>query len=252
MEDPLYVQLADELRQRILSGELTPGDRLLSRPQLVRERGVSSNVVTAAYAQLELEGLIERRAGSGTYVRAQPKLRRLLRRGTSVRVPEAPPFLPDLQPAEGRGSYRCIGETGPAPMAVAQRLGLEADADVVRIQYVWYVDNEAAAVATSWEPGELVRGTAIAFPEDGPHAMSGVVARMKVIGVDVDQIVERETARPATTEEATALGCPEGTLMLVIWRTYLAGKRVVATADIAIPTTRYAIERELAVPVDGA
>ncbi|MDX3106082.1 GntR family transcriptional regulator [Nonomuraea angiospora] len=251
MEDPLYVQLAQELREGILSGQLAPGHKLPSRPQLVRDRGVSSNVVNAAFDQLEREGLIERRPGSGTYVKERPRLRRLLRTGLG-RAYGAPPFLPDLRPTDGKASFRCMGETGPAPVIVAERLGMTVGADVVRIEYVWYVDSEAAAVASSWEPGDLVRGTPIAFPEEGPHALSGVVARMRVIGVQVDRVVEWETARPATADEAVKLTCPEGTLMLVIWRTYFAGERAVATAEIAIPTTRWVVERELQISEESA
>ncbi|MFD9943177.1 GntR family transcriptional regulator [Nonomuraea sp. NPDC059023] len=245
VEAPLYVQLADELRQRILIGQLAAGEKLPSRPQLSRERNVSSNVVNATFDLLEREGLIERRKGSGTYVAQRPTVRRLLRTGSNVRLYGAPPFLPDLRPADGAaGSFRCTGATQPASVSVAERLGLNIGADVVHIQYVWYVDDDPAVVATSWEPGELVRGTPIAFPEEGPYATQGVVGRMAQIGVQVDRIVERETARMATAEEAAKTGCPEGTIMLVIWRTYWAEQRAVATADIAIPTTRYAVERE--------
>jgi len=36
--------------------------------------------------------------------------------------------------------------------------------------------------AESWESADLTAGTAIMFPEEGPHAERGVIERMAVIG----------------------------------------------------------------------
>jgi GntR family transcriptional regulator/MocR family aminotransferase len=66
--EPLYRQICDGLRARILSGELQGGERLPSSRELAAELGVSRNVVLLAYEQLEAEGYIRGRRGSGTYV----------------------------------------------------------------------------------------------------------------------------------------------------------------------------------------
>lgn len=65
---PLYRQLYDGLRDRILAGTLPPGSRLPSVRALVRELAVSRNTVAGALAQLLAEGYLETRVGSGTYV----------------------------------------------------------------------------------------------------------------------------------------------------------------------------------------
>lgn len=66
--EPLYRQLYEELRLRIVSGELRPGERLPPTRTLARELGVSRNVVTAAYEALLAEGYVQARVGHGTWV----------------------------------------------------------------------------------------------------------------------------------------------------------------------------------------
>jgi GntR family transcriptional regulator/MocR family aminotransferase len=65
---PLYQQIKDQLRQSILSGDLLPETRLPATRQLAESLGISRITVTNAYAELESEGLIYGREGSGTYV----------------------------------------------------------------------------------------------------------------------------------------------------------------------------------------
>lgn len=65
---PLYQQIEGWLRENILSGSLPPGTRLPASRALAGELGVSRITVQNAYANLESDGLIETREGSGTYV----------------------------------------------------------------------------------------------------------------------------------------------------------------------------------------
>jgi DNA-binding transcriptional MocR family regulator len=56
----------------VLAGEWATGGRLPSRARLAEEYGVGCNVVQRAVDRLIIEGLLESRAGSGTYVRTPP------------------------------------------------------------------------------------------------------------------------------------------------------------------------------------
>ena len=70
---PKYQQVYSALRRDIQSGRLGAGDRLPSEAELVRLFGASRITVGRAVRDLQLAGLVERRAGSGTYVaRARP------------------------------------------------------------------------------------------------------------------------------------------------------------------------------------
>ncbi len=67
-EIPLIRQLYEQIRLKILQGELRPGERLLSTRELATELNVSRNVILEAYEQLAAEGYLNGRGGSGTYV----------------------------------------------------------------------------------------------------------------------------------------------------------------------------------------
>jgi GntR family transcriptional regulator/MocR family aminotransferase len=65
---PLFRQLYEGLRERILEGTLAPGMRVPASRRLAGELGVSRNTVLNAYEQLLAEGYLEGKEGSGTYV----------------------------------------------------------------------------------------------------------------------------------------------------------------------------------------
>lgn len=70
-QTPKYQRVFSALRRDIQSGRLGRGDRLPSEADLVRQFGASRITVGRAVRDLQLAGLVERRAGSGTYVKAQ-------------------------------------------------------------------------------------------------------------------------------------------------------------------------------------
>jgi DNA-binding LacI/PurR family transcriptional regulator len=69
-EGPKYQQVYRSLRRQIETGHWKGGDRLPSEADLVRQFGASRITVGRAVRDLQVAGLVERRAGSGTYVRA--------------------------------------------------------------------------------------------------------------------------------------------------------------------------------------
>jgi GntR family transcriptional regulator len=89
---PLSAQLAQLLRELIRTGQLAPGDRVPSEPQLAREHAVSRDTAQRALAMLADEGLITRRRGVGSIVAAvQPVTEVQARPGAriSARLPTA-------------------------------------------------------------------------------------------------------------------------------------------------------------------
>lgn len=71
-----YQELAQKLRQEILSGVYRTGQRLPSENELTAATGYSRQTVRQAMALLENEGLTDRIRGSGTYVRSRVPGRR--------------------------------------------------------------------------------------------------------------------------------------------------------------------------------
>lgn len=67
-QGPLHRRLYDCIRLSILDGDIRPGSRLPPTRDLAEELRLSRNTVSAAYEQLQAEGYIFTRAGSGTFV----------------------------------------------------------------------------------------------------------------------------------------------------------------------------------------
>ncbi len=65
---PVYVQLADILRARILSGELAPRRPVPSKRTLMQEYGVAGGTIDKAIGILRDEGLVRTVTGRGIYV----------------------------------------------------------------------------------------------------------------------------------------------------------------------------------------
>lgn len=73
MPQALHEQLSDILRNRILSGDVSPGSALPTEHQLMQTYEVSRSVVRQAMQVLEWERLVTRTRGKGTFVREQSK-----------------------------------------------------------------------------------------------------------------------------------------------------------------------------------
>lgn len=72
MDLPKYEQLKEHILTRIRQGELRPGDRLPSEAEFMAEHGCSRYTVRQAVGDLVAGGWLDRKHGSGTFVRQQP------------------------------------------------------------------------------------------------------------------------------------------------------------------------------------
>lgn len=68
----LHVQLHNQLRRLIVSGRWQHGERIPTETQLARHLDISRTTVRIALQRLEVEGMIKRAAGRGTFVAYQP------------------------------------------------------------------------------------------------------------------------------------------------------------------------------------
>lgn len=138
---PLYAQVRDALRRRILSGDFTPHTRIPSESQLTAIFAVSRITIRQALAELENDGLIFRVHGKGTFV-SKPKAFQDLTRLQS--------FGEAMHP-QGHETYsRVIGIEAVKPTShVRQQLQLEEGKTVVEIKRIRFLDHEPIAVETS-------------------------------------------------------------------------------------------------------
>ena len=73
-DEPIYVQIVEQVGEAIAKGQLASGDKLPAVRKLAAELVINPNTVARAYTILEQSGLVTTKTGSGTFV-ANPKLR---------------------------------------------------------------------------------------------------------------------------------------------------------------------------------
>lgn len=245
-EQPPYLRIAELFRQRIAAGEWSPGVRLESRARLAAEYGVGDNVIRRAQELLISQGLLEGRAGSGTYV-AEPRRRTRMVRSLSREHRDGSPFRADMAALGKAGTWEHQTEAKvPAPPEIAARLGLDEGELCVRTRYEFLAESKPVQLSTSWEPYAVTGGTIVVLPEGGPHAGRGVVERMAEIGIEISHAVEQPEPGQATADEAQLLGIPRGSLVTRIQRTYYANDgRPAETADVVVPAANCEIVYEV-------
>lgn len=65
---PIYEQITTQIKNKIITGELRPGDALPSMRVLAKELRISVITTKRAYADLEQDGFIETAPGKGSFV----------------------------------------------------------------------------------------------------------------------------------------------------------------------------------------
>ena len=165
MADPMYRQIADDLQQRIESGELARGTQIPTEIDLREHYEASRNTVRDAIKWLMNRGLVETRPGQGTFV-----------------VEKINPFVTTLtdDPETGRGG----GEEGvylaevrafqrtpenseprveiqKADRSVARSLRIEEGAQVVSRHQQRFIDGTPWSLQTSFYPMALVQRGAV-------------------------------------------------------------------------------------------
>ncbi|HBW20503.1 MAG: GntR family transcriptional regulator [Streptosporangiaceae bacterium] len=257
--DPVYLRVLEDLRMRIREGMLEPGARIPSRNAIIARYGVGETAAKHALQVLTTEGLIEARAGSGSYVRKVPAPRylehdRLHFPGSPFGVRESGADGQNGRPDGAEPARRLSWEhqteqlQQPSPY-IARRLGLPPGGSPVTVtRYLLLADGAPVQLATSYEPASRTAGTPVAVPEQGPFAGRGVIERMRSIGVEVDQVLEEISVRPSLRAEATALAIPPGTAVLLVERAHLSAGQAVEAGDIVIPADQFRLRYRFDVP----
>ena len=85
---PIYAQLVERLKARILAGTYPPGGHLESVRDLAAAAGVNPNTMQRALAQLEMEGLVRTERTSGRFVTEDTDLIEQLRAAAAHEIAE--------------------------------------------------------------------------------------------------------------------------------------------------------------------
>jgi len=214
-----YLQIAAALRDAINLGRLGPDDKLPSESELTEHYGVARMTARQAIQELKTEGLVMSEHGRGVFVRSAPVVRRLAseRFARQNRDRGKAAFMAEAEKVGYAASVDSINvHEGPAPAAMAERLGVKAGATVIIRERRYLANVEPVETAVSYVPAEFARGTAITENDSGP---GGIYARLEEAGHVLDRFVEEVGARMPTPAERRALQLGPGVPVLTVVRT---------------------------------
>lgn len=179
MPDPMYRQIADDLRQKIESGALARGAQVPTELELREQyNNASRNTVRDAMKWLITRGLVETRPGQGTFVveKIDPYVTTLTGDPDTGRDDEGPVYV-----AEVEATLREPASTAPrveiqqATEIVAAELRLARDASVVSRHQQRSIDGTPWSLQTSFYPMSLVERGALRLIQ-APNIDEGAVA----------------------------------------------------------------------------
>jgi GntR family transcriptional regulator len=168
MANPMYRQIAEDLRQQIESGGLKPGQQLRTELELRDHYGASRNTVRDAIKWLTTLGLVESRPGQGTFVvrKITPYVTTLTTDPTKGRAgeevakyeyDEVIEYNSEVKRQEREASYSDPQvEIQKATGEVAAELQITEGAQVISRHQKRFIDGTPWSLQTSYYPREFV------------------------------------------------------------------------------------------------
>ena len=206
---PLYFQISQHLRDRILKGDFKSGAPLPTEEQLCDSYGVSRSTVRQAIADLHSQHLISRRRGLGTFVAEQQKSHQRLNPVGSIH--EA------LNYVKGTIYETLLREEVEPPAEVRSLLGLARGERALHIESLGVLDGRALVHALLYFPLAIGRRLDPSdFASRGP-LVPALERKLGQRAARAEQLVEPEIASAAT---AKLLGLKGRTAILKISRVF--------------------------------
>lgn len=209
---PVYLAIADALREHVNSKKLVPHTRLPTEPELARRYGAARETVRRALAKLEEDGVVYRRQNVGTFV-AEPRVDQDLDQLFSFT--EYMVFR-GLEP----GSVPLVAEVvsiTDAASPVLHYLGLKVGARTIHLRRLRTGSNEPLVIASTWLPESRFRGF---LKHDLRH--QSVYDIMGKMGGRPTDAVQTITAVTLDAEQAELLSVAHGAPALMVQRLGLA------------------------------
>ena len=229
--EPLYVQIADELREQI--GSLGSGARIPSEPQIAKDWRVSRFTVAKAVEQLVDEGLITRRQGSGTFVAEAP-----LRRAPGYLLS----FTEAVEAAGHEATHRLLAFE---PAEWESGLPYPQDEALLRLDRLRMVDGKAVALHRSTLSRKLVDRLGLT-EEIALRPTFSLYRFFEERGHSVHSASERLIACAADVEDRRLLDLNEGAVVVAVTRHSFAADGAALDAVSAIyDARRYSYESRL-------
>jgi GntR family transcriptional regulator len=83
---PIYIQIMNLIKGKMVSGQINGGDKLPSVRELSKELKVNPNTIQRTYQELEREELVFTQRGMGTFVTEDKEIVRNLKKGMATNI----------------------------------------------------------------------------------------------------------------------------------------------------------------------
>jgi GntR family transcriptional regulator len=223
---PVYFQIAIDMRRRIHAGEWRAGQRIKPELQLAHEYAVSRVTVRQALSELVKDDVLERRPGSGTYLRQQ---QRPLVYDLNLTVGALASRWRDAD-FDNRAEVIEAGIVNPVPDELRHRLQLRRTDGIVYLLRRVFINGRATVLYRSWFNGSLVPGL-----ESSP-GLGGSLSRVltEEFGLTPTRSESELEVVRATREETTLLQVASDVpLVVVTATTYLPDGRPLEHSQLA-------------------
>lgn len=219
-EQPRHMQLAAVLRDAILSGQFSPGERLPGERDLAERFNASRTTVRLALSALKSQGLLGSGQGQGTYVRKRRPIVVLASRQDDRgrrRETGAATFNAEMA-RQGRIGRQEIYEvaTAPADEEAAGWLEVEEGTPLLVRRRVMLGDDEPYQLGDSYYVNEVAEGTAIA--EAAPVEEGVLTVLERAHGKPVAYFRDELSFRMPTPREAELLDLGPGVCVVRVVR----------------------------------
>jgi GntR family transcriptional regulator len=205
MADPMYRQIADDLRRRIQAGDLQPGEQLPTELELRDTYDASRNTVRDAIRMLVSSGLVVTRAGQGTFVADQIVPFRITMSTdpqTGLGGGEGGAYISEAKAQARKPTTSPVRvEIQAATSDIATELQVEEGSSVVLRHQQLHLEEKPWALQTSFYPGSYAERAPQLF--QAKEIQPGAVHYLgETLGLHQVGYQDRVTARAPNDHEA--------------------------------------------------
>jgi GntR family transcriptional regulator len=248
---PVHLRIADDIRVKIETGELHPGDPLPTLHELAGRWSCSITSARGAIALLRSQGLVSGGRGQPLRVRVKP---RMVIRDSRRHQAEKDLAVASLEERRRHGEaeddlgeplraldFHCEYRRVPADDDLAAVFGIEPGTELLRKMYETRDKSgwTRRAYSVAWVPVSLLAPNPALLSDDCEPWPGGAQNQFRSLGIEIAEVVDEVRGIMPTTVDVQRWDLEPGVPLLLVRRISIdTDKRVVEVSDAQYPADR--------------